>query len=44
MANPTPEEVRAELEKLDGTTANVIAMLTGLSAEEINELGGLPEE
>jgi len=28
--------------KLDGTQASVIAMMTGMTAAEINELGGTP--
>lgn len=41
MTNPTHEEVQAELDKLDGTPEAVLAMLTGLTVDEVNECGGL---
>lgn len=34
--------VREALTRLDGSTTSAISMITGLSAEEINDLGGLP--
>ncbi|OZF31077.1 hypothetical protein CH294_22875 [Rhodococcus sp. 14-2483-1-1] len=37
------QQVRAELEKLDGTRLARISLLTGLSAEEIEDLGGVVE-
>ena len=33
-------EVRAALEKLDGTTASAVALLTGETREQLDELGG----
>ena len=35
--------VKAALGKLNGTDAAAIAMMTGLSAEELDDLGGLPK-
>ncbi|GEP37508.1 hypothetical protein NPS01_11710 [Nocardioides psychrotolerans] len=35
--------VKAALGKLNGSDAAAIAMMTGLSAEEVDELGGLPQ-
>lgn len=37
------EGVRAAMRELDGSTASAITLLTGLSAERLEELGGLPE-
>lgn len=37
------QKVRAALATLDGSDAAAISMLTGISADEIDELGGMPE-
>lgn len=34
--------ISEQLAKLDGSVASIIAMMTGLTIAEINELGGLP--
>lgn len=36
--------IRATLGRLDGSTASVVSALTGLSAERLAELGGLPSD
>lgn len=36
------EGVRYALARLDGSTAAAVTALTGLSSEELDELGGLP--
>ncbi|WP_306212382.1 hypothetical protein [Actinoplanes sp. RD1] len=36
-------QVRENLRKLDGTPGSVVSLLTGLSIERINELGGMPD-
>lgn len=36
--------VRANLAQLDGTEAAVISMLTGFDRDELERLGGVPEE
>jgi transcriptional regulator with XRE-family HTH domain len=38
------DETRQALSMLDGTTKSRVALLSGLSAEEINRLGGIEEE
>lgn len=35
--------VKAALGKLNGTDGAAVAMMTGLSAEELDDLGGLPK-
>lgn len=36
--------IRAALDKLDGSTASAVALMTGLSASELQELGGVAED
>ncbi len=36
--------VRAALAQLDGTSTTAVSVMTGLSAERLNELGGVPED
>ena len=38
------EEIRVALDQLDGTTESAVRLLTGLTAEQIQELGGMPDE
>lgn len=38
------DAVRTALRELDGTKGAVVSMLTGLSREELDDLGGLPAE
>lgn len=40
---PTAEEILDVMSNLDGTSSSVISMMTGFSAEDLNELGGVPE-
>lgn len=35
--------IRASLSRLDGTRASVITEITGLSRDELDDLGGVPE-
>lgn len=35
--------IKLALSKLTGSDAEALAMMTGLSAEEVDELGGLPK-
>lgn len=35
--------VRAALERLDGSRGAVVSMLTGLSRDDLDDLGGVPE-
>lgn len=37
-------DIRRALASSDGSDAQAISMVTGVSVEEINDLGGLPEE
>ena len=37
------EGIKAALGQLNGTTAARVSLLTGISAEELDDLGGLPE-
>lgn len=39
----TDADVREALGKLDGTNASAVALMTGLSCEDLDELGGVPE-
>lgn len=36
--------VRAALAQLDGTNTAAVSVMTGLSPERLNELGGVPED
>lgn len=36
--------VRASLSRLDGSRAAVIAEITGITREELDDLGGVPED
>ena len=36
--------VKAALMQLDGTSTTAVSVMTGLSAERLNELGGVPED
>jgi hypothetical protein len=36
-------DIKAALEHLDGTDAAAVSMMTDLSVEELDDLGGLPE-
>lgn len=36
--------VRAALLQLDGTNTTAVSIMTGLSAERLDELGGVPED
>lgn len=38
------QQIRAALDQLDGTVASALILLTGLTLEQIRELGGLPDE
>lgn len=38
------DEVHEKLQSLDGTTKSRVALLTGLSSDEIDQLGGTEEE
>lgn len=38
------ESVRAALAQLDGSSKSAVALLAGVSAEEIDECGGMPDE
>jgi predicted transcriptional regulator len=35
--------VKAELARLDGSDAAAVSLMTGLSADELDDLGGLPK-
>lgn len=35
--------IKAALEQLNGTDGVAVAMMTGLSAEELDDLGGMPK-
>lgn len=37
------EGIRASLSRLDGTRSSIVTEITGLSREELNDLGGVPE-
>ncbi|MFF0943707.1 CopG family ribbon-helix-helix protein [Kocuria sp. CPCC 205300] len=37
-------KIREALATLDGSDASAISMLTGISPDEIDELGGMPED
>jgi predicted transcriptional regulator len=37
------EGIRAALTRLDGSRASAVAQMSGLSRDELNELGGVPE-
>lgn len=37
------EGIRAALTRLDGSRASAVAQISGLSRDELNELGGVPE-
>jgi hypothetical protein len=39
-----PLDIRTALRRLDGTDATAVLLMTGFSAEELDDLGGLPEE
>ena len=44
-AVPAFAEVQASLAALDGTTASAVSLLTGLTVQELDELGGFtPDE
>lgn len=43
-AGERAEAIRANLNKLDGTNASVVSMLTGMSKAELDELGGVPTD
>jgi hypothetical protein len=36
--------VRVALDQLDGTSASAVSIMTGLSVERLNELGGVPDD
>jgi hypothetical protein len=36
------EAIKQSLSRLDGSTASAISLLTGMDADELAELGGLP--
>jgi hypothetical protein len=36
--------IKDTMSQLDGTNTSVVSMMTGLSAEELDELGGVPEK
>jgi predicted transcriptional regulator len=36
--------VRAALQKLDGTNESAVSLMTGLSKDRLEELGGVPED
>lgn len=38
------DAIKAAMGQLDGSNASVVSMMTGLSAEELTELGGVPEK
>lgn len=40
---PTFEQVQESLTRLDGTTASAVCLLTGLTREELDDLGGVTE-
>lgn len=41
--NEINEGIRASLSRLDGTRASIVAETSGLSRDELNDLGGVPE-
>jgi hypothetical protein len=41
---PDPEQVHAELDKLDGSSESAVASLADLDARELAEYGGMPSE
>ncbi|MDJ0460037.1 type II toxin-antitoxin system VapB family antitoxin [Arthrobacter sp. NQ7] len=36
--------IKDAMTQLDGSNASVVSMMTGLSPEELDELGGVPEQ
>lgn len=40
---PSFEQVQESLARLDGTTAAAVSLLTGLSPEDLDALGGVTE-
>jgi len=38
------EAIKQSLSRLDGSTASAVSLLTGMDADELAELGGLPTE
>jgi len=38
------EAIRESLSRLDGSTSSAVSLLTGMDAEELADLGGLPAE
>jgi len=37
------EGIRASLSRLDGTRASIVSEISGLSRDELDDLGGVPE-
>ena len=44
LADVLNPHIAANLAQLDGTTASSVALLTGMTRAELDELGGVPEE
>jgi hypothetical protein len=43
MKQAFDDDVRAALGRLDGTSTGAVSLMTGLSAERLAELGGVPD-